>query len=95
MRFRRLFLYAALAASLSGCAHHKRLTEFSYVDRPAGYDWKAVNDPNDGATVYYGTDPRNGATVYVGPDNTYYAFKHPPPIAPSDLRSFWYPQEAE
>jgi hypothetical protein len=93
----KLIALLALAGAvplISGCAHHNKLTEFSYVDRPAGYGWEAHKDPNNEATVYYGIDPSNGQTVYVGPDNTYYEFNHPPPIQPGDLHSLWDPHDS-
>lgn len=70
---------------------HVRLVDFSYVERPAGYNWKAVRAAPHGNIGYYAKDPSNGWTLYVGPDNVFYTFRHAPPITPSDLGSLWTP----
>ena len=87
--------FVAIVAILSGCAHRKQLTAFSYNERPTGYHWRAARAPGTGNVVYYGTDLSDGATVYVGPDGLYYKFKHKPPITPDDLRSVWDPIDAD
>jgi hypothetical protein len=77
--------------------HPDRLaaSTFNYMHRPAGYHWQARRDPGSGNIVYYGIDSITKRTVYVGPDNAYYAFPHPPPITPGDLRSTWLPHDEQ
>lgn len=74
-------------------AHRDRLTDYSYVRRPAGYHWAARSTGATGVIAYFGIDPVNEWTVYVGPDGQYYTFPHRGDIQPQDLTSFWDPHD--
>lgn len=71
---------------------------WSYNNLPPNYAWHAEKDPRTSDIVYYGVAPATaqppllpGDFLYVGPDSMFYYFRHPPPLAPSDLLNRWFP----